>query len=363
MRLLFLIDSLGSGGAQRQLVTIAPLLKQQGIDVEVLCYHQDEFFVAILLENNISVHWITPTNYLVRILKVRSFIRKGNYDAVVSFLDIPDFLNCIAAVGGHKWKVITSERSAKEEKFHTYKGKLIGWIKRYSDVIVCNSENAKQLWLKYYPHYQNKLKVIYNIVALPEIAPTYAPRRNGKTHLVVAASYQYLKNPINVIEAVNLLGDSTKAKLVIDWYGMKYVSQNGTKAYDEAAKLVSKYVLQKVIHLNDPTSFISEKINEADAVGLFSRLEGLPNVICEAMFLSKPILMSRVSDYNILVDKSNGLLCNWDDILSIKDALSTLIEEWSDEQLLAAGKCSKKKAEVLFSSEIIIGQWMKIIKA
>ena len=36
MKLLLFIDSLGSGGAQRQLTTIAPLLKQQGIDVEVL---------------------------------------------------------------------------------------------------------------------------------------------------------------------------------------------------------------------------------------------------------------------------------------------------------------------------------------
>lgn len=48
MKLLFLIDSLGSGGAQRQMVTIAPLLKQQGMDVEILCYYQDTFFIEQL---------------------------------------------------------------------------------------------------------------------------------------------------------------------------------------------------------------------------------------------------------------------------------------------------------------------------
>lgn len=50
MKLLFLIDSLGSGGAQRQIVTIIPLLKQKGVEVEVLCYHEDTFLWIFLIE-------------------------------------------------------------------------------------------------------------------------------------------------------------------------------------------------------------------------------------------------------------------------------------------------------------------------
>ena len=205
MKLLFLIDNLGSGGAQRQLTTIAPLLKAQGVEVDVLCYNENRFFENRLTENEIKVYWITPKSLLMRILKIRSFIRKGKYDTVVSFLDTPDLLNCISAIGGHTWKVITSERSANEELFKTKRGRIIGWFKRYSDAIVCNSEHAREMWLKYYPQYEDKLKVIYNIVTLPKITSTYIPRRDGKTHIVVAASYQYLKNPINVIKAIALL--------------------------------------------------------------------------------------------------------------------------------------------------------------
>ena len=44
MKILLLIDSLGSGGAQRQMVTLAALLKQRGQEVSFLLYADDGFF-------------------------------------------------------------------------------------------------------------------------------------------------------------------------------------------------------------------------------------------------------------------------------------------------------------------------------
>lgn len=362
MKLLFLINSLGSGGAQRQMVTIAPLLKEKGMEVEFLCYYRDTFFAAPLDKAGIKVHWLPASNPLARIWKIRLFIRQGNYDVVISFLNTPDLLNCLSAIGGHTWRVVCSERSAKEEFFVSRRGKLTGWLKRYSDTIVCNSENARQMWLKYYPQYQEKLKVIYNIVALPAFTSVYVPRRGGKTHLLVAASYQYLKNPVNVIEAVNLLTPEEKAKLILDWYGMKQVAREGTRAYEEASGLVNRYHLGQVIRLNDPTPSIIEKMKEADVIGLFSSVEGLPNAICEAMSLGKPVMMSRVSDYAVLVDEKNGVLCDAGDVLSIRKALQMIINQWSDEQLLEKGKNSQAKAGLLFGKERVSGQWMKIIR-
>lgn len=361
MKILFLIDNLGSGGAQRQLATIAPHIKQQGIDVEILCYFKDDFFLSVLESANIPIYWSISDSVLKRIYKVRQFIRKGKYDAVISFLDTPDLLNCIAAIGGHSWKVITSERSAKESTFHTFKGKIIAWFKRKSDYIVCNSDNARKLWLKYYPSYESKLKVIYNIVTLPEVTSNYIPLKEEKLHIIVAASYQYLKNPINVIKAINLLSDDDKSKLKIDWYGEKEVIKGDTRAYDEAIDLIQKNNLGEVIQLNEPTKDIINIMCQADIIGLFSRIEGLPNTICEGLSLGKPVIMSRVSDYSILVDESNGFLCNWDNPETIKSAFINAIN-LTDNDLLNMGKKSREKAEKMFSPKIILNQWIKIIK-
>lgn len=44
MKILLLIDSLGSGGAQRQIITLAALFKQQGQEVSFLLYADEGFF-------------------------------------------------------------------------------------------------------------------------------------------------------------------------------------------------------------------------------------------------------------------------------------------------------------------------------
>ena len=44
MRLLFFIDNLGSGGAQRQMVALGILFRQSGHEVSFLTYHPANFF-------------------------------------------------------------------------------------------------------------------------------------------------------------------------------------------------------------------------------------------------------------------------------------------------------------------------------
>lgn len=359
-RILFLSPTLSSGGAERQMVTIASLLKDKGYDVEFLCYTEGNFYEHILDAKGIKVHWIILPDYFKRLLTVRSFIRKRKYDAVVSFTETPCFLNNFAAVGGKKWKVITGERSAREDFFKTKKGKIFAWFQRYSDAIVCNSENARNMWVKYYPQYENKLKVIYNTVTIQPISTKYIPKRDGMLHIVVAASYQYLKNPIGLVNALVLMNDEGREKIRIDWYGRKEVVRGDTRAYDEAIELIEQHGLGDVIALHEDTKDIHNRMHEADMVGLFSRVEGLPNAICEGMSLGKPVIMSKVSDYNVLIDESNGFLCDWDSPVSIKNCL-VKSSELTVEKLKQKGVCSKLKADELFSKANVINKWINII--
>lgn len=360
MKILFLIDSLGSGGAQRQIVTIAKLLKIRNFDVSVLCYTNDNFFAEYLEEADIPIHWANKSNYIERIFSVRRFIRRGNYDAVISFLDVPNFLNCFAAIGGKSWKVITSERSAKKEVFRSRQGRIFAWFQRYADAIVCNSNNAKEMWIECYPKYKNKLEVIYNPVILPTISSKYISKRNGKLHIVVAASYQYLKNPIGLIKALILLNENERKKIKVDWYGRIEVTKGDRRAYDDAVSLIDDNNLHDIIQLHKPTNDILNRMNEADVVALFSELEGLPNAICEGMMIGKPIVMSKISDFSVLVDSSSGFLCDWDSPESIKKVLISAVN-LSDVQLAEMGVKSKEKAEKLFSSETIINQWKNLL--
>lgn len=363
MRILFLINNLGSGGAQRQMITVATSLHCNNKQVEVLCYDEDDFFLPMLDTFDIKVHWLLYKNPLIRILKVRSFIRNHNYDVVISFLDVPDLLNCLSAVGKHSWKVITSERSAKEKKFKTLKHRIIAWFKGYSNFIVCNSENAKNMWLRYYPQYEKKMKVIYNLVDLSNFSniSDYKLRRANKTHFIIAASYQSIKNPLRMIEAINMLNKEEKEKIIVDWYGKQFVAGDGLSIFESARKKIDEYKLHDIVFLHGETSKIHSSMYEADVIALFSEFEGLPNAICEGMTLGKPIIMTKVSDYDVLVDNTNGVICQWDDVISIKNGFSKIIS-CSNEDIINMGKASKKRAISLFSKEVILKEWEKILQ-
>lgn len=321
MKILLLIDGLGSGGAQRQMVNLAILLKEKGYNVSFLAYSLGNFFYNELQDNGIDIQHCITGNYLSRLIKVRVFIRKGKYDAVISYMDVPNFINNFAAIGRKRWKVITSERSSKDFTFTCIQGKVLNWFQRFSDYIVCNSNNAKKMWQRHNHNYTDKLKVIYNPVVLPLIISRYEPKRNGKLNIVIAASYQFLKNPVGLVKAVSKMSNEEKEQIEINWFGEINVSKGGSKAYEESKSLISENNLEKIVYLNGPIKDISNKMNTADIIALFSELEGLPNAICEGMMIGKPVIMTKVSDYDNLVDNSNGFLCDWDNPESIKNAL------------------------------------------
>lgn len=120
--------------------------------------------------------------------------------------------------------------------------------------------------------------------------------------------------------------------------------------------------MSNIIHLHEPTKEINCKMKEADFVGLFSQLEGLPNTICEGMMLGKPVIMSRVSDYNVLVDERNGFLCDWDNEQSIKEALEKALQLTTDE-IFDMGANSYAKAQKLFDPSRVTRQWQQLIES
>lgn len=360
-RILFLAADLCSGGAERQMVTVACLLKKKGYDVTVYCYDKADFYAHILNNAEIPIVWeLEPTNYLRRIRKVRRFIRQGHFDTIISFLPTCNFLNDIAAIGGKKWKVITGERSSRESTFTSIRGKFFCWLQRHSDYIVSNSSNACNLWRKHYPKYEDKLKVIYNCVQLFPLHSEYISKVNGKLHIVVAASFQYLKNSLGLVEALLLMTEEEKSKIVIDWYGRREISRGDTSAYDDTLSAIQNNKLNECFILHPDTKEIADKMNQSDVVMLLSKFEGLPNVICEGMTIGKPIIMTRMSDYQVLVDESNGFLCDWDKPISIKEAILKMAS-LSKDQLQTMGQYSKGKALILFSEKSITQCWEEII--
>ena len=189
-KIVLFIDNLGSGGAQRQIVNLGVLLKNVGYNVIVLVYQDVPFYKPLLDREEIPVVFIENSNYLSRILKVRKYLNRCGADVVIAFLETPGFIGCLSKLWHKKWKLVTTERSAKLSTFTARRNKIFNWFERFSDAKIANSENAINMWRKHYPQYNHKYSVIYNPVLLPDeyrgSAHTYLA--DGKLHLTVAAS-------------------------------------------------------------------------------------------------------------------------------------------------------------------------------
>lgn len=366
MKKILFLGGLNSGGSEHQMVVLATLLKNEGYDVTFLTDNKSSFFQNDLEKAGVPILRI-PNSKLVNLLKltilrkvrvIYNIIKKNKYDTVISFLGDWNFANCITAkCKKTSHRTITGIRNNRDEVFLWRRERFFYRFERYTYLKVSNSEAAKYKFAHYYPNLASKLTTIYNAVDLPPVTSKYTSKKDGRVNIIVPASYREVKNPMNVLKAMALMSNEERSNVKIDWYGN---IKGGQKCYDEMITFIQKNDLNEVITLNDATTDIANKVNEADVIGLFSSSEGLPNSICEGMMLGKPVVMTRVSDYDVLVDQTNGFLCDWNNPQSIKDALIRA-SRLSVDELMRMGQCSKNKAESLFSKEVVVEQWKQII--
>lgn len=358
MKILCVIDYLGSGGAQRQLVELALGFKERGHEVFFLTYHQNTFYNSILEKDGIPITCIEESSYLKRLLKMRRFIRQGKYDAVLSFLEAANLICEVSGLPSRKWKLVVGERSANPNILNSPKLKIYRWFHLFADYIVANSHsNIKIVRSINFLLPDSKCKAIYNLVNFDRWKPSsvYTPRKEGKFKLIITAGHRYLKNLNGLVEALTMLSTAERSRLIVEWYG----DSDDNSLFDAMIK-IKKNHLEEVFLFYPATHEITRKVQEADAVGLFSFYEGFPNTICEGMACGKPVICSAVSDIPIFLNLSDKLLCDPSDHRSIRDAIIHLLS-LNNEQLVTIGKQNLAIAKKKFDTEFIVTSYLELL--
>ncbi|MFK7928730.1 MAG: glycosyltransferase, partial [Myxococcota bacterium] len=142
MRVVLVIDSLGSGGAQRQLVLVFNELLRQGVDVWLVYYQDHHHFRSAVPDayrhRVLSLHEpaIGVADY-ARLLKAN--LRRLSPDVVVSFLRGPAMLVAGIRASGLNFHWIASERAGQLEL--TRLARVVGYLAalRLADRVAPNS--------------------------------------------------------------------------------------------------------------------------------------------------------------------------------------------------------------------------------
>lgn len=358
-KILCLIDTLGIGGAERQMVGLAVLLKQKGYDVDLVAYHKDDFYAPIARKGGVEpVFLFVNDSQWSKLMAVRRFIRRNHgYDWVIAYKGGPNAIGCLLKLMGMRFKLIVSERITNSS-IDNWKKRLFK-LYRCANYIVPNAYSQGEFLSANFSWMKKKIVPISNFTDVEHFFPNFKQPENGLV-VLTAARIAKQKNVMHYLEAISILKNEGVNNVRFEWYGD---IQRGEENYArEAMEKVKELGLDDLIQFHPNVANIADHYRQCSFFCLPSTFEGFPNAVCEAMSCGKPIVCGRICDNaRIVSEGENGLLFDPNDVNDIVRALKQMIN-MSKEQREQWGRTSRELAVNMLSEETFVDKYIKLIE-
>lgn len=354
-RILFYIDMMYRGGAQRVMGNLAAYFLTQGWEV-LLC---NDF----IPDSNISQYEVSPEikriylaktlvgnpiiKNIKRIYRLRQIIKNERPDCVISFLGRPN-LRMLIATFGLKVKTIVSVRNDPNKEYGSgIKKKISQMLFCLADGCVFQTNDAKL----YFPlRVQEKSTVILN----PIENSFYLSSNKEKKDIITVGRLMRQKNHALLIEAFAYVANQYPLeKLII--YG------DGPLKDFLQKKTIEKGLEKRIIFAGNVEN-IEEILKSAKMFVLSSDYEGLPNALMEAMAAGVPCISTDCpcGGPRMLIDNGeNGILVPCNDVERLSKAISVLLE--SAELRCKISIAAQERAKI-YKAEKIYQDWLHYIQ-
>lgn len=296
MKIVQIINSLATGGAEKLLLETLPLYRKAGIEMDVLLLwdNNQPFTVALKALNCCKVIVLNESdNYrdiyaLSNIFKLRTYLKE--YDIVHVHL-FPALYFVRLASFGLPIKLLFTEHNTRNKRINNKNFKFLErWCYKGYQKIICISHEIKLL----YSHYLNlpeRLVVIKNGINLDAIfsAESYIKSAVAESiHeedvvLLQVSGFRKQKDQDTLIKALHFLPSHFKVVLVGD----------GERKND-LISLVNFLGLQNRVLFLGLRMDVPNLLKSADLVVLSSHYEGLSLASVEGMASGKPFFASNV---------------------------------------------------------------------
>jgi glycosyltransferase involved in cell wall biosynthesis len=339
LKLLFVIDHLGLGGAQRQMTELACGLKQLGHTVEFFVYFpQHDFFTARVEAAGIAIHQYPngPGFSFAVIWKLIALMRNHDFDLVLAFLNSPIIYAELARLIARKPILVVSERCSHHDDRSVLAATARRALHQAADAVVSNSQ-THAAWLRTKWWLSGKVTAIYNGFDVDSFGPAAPkPARREEVRLLAIGRICPQKNLINLIEGLSLFEERYGYPPNISWAGKRDADADGQEYGDLVLSTLDKYPrIRKNWRWLGEQRDMGSIFQEHHALVHPSFYEGLPNAVCEALAAGMPVLVSDVCDHSLLVeDGRRGFLFDPASPESIAAALQKLLElspaDWAE---------------------------------
>ena len=361
MKLLFVIDSLDTGGAQRQMVNLAIGLKRRNHLVEFFCYAPGDVLAHPLEEAGITVHWHFKRSRFSPevILALKELVNPNNYDLVLAFLPTPNFYAIVAGrlLSRPRIPVVVSERRCDLPQGANLMERFARQFYRMANRVTTNSHQQWANLVSKYPGMQKNLSTIYNGLDLDIFVPVTVEPDNDPLHLLTISGIAPHKNGFCLVEALNILGQRDGLYPKIDWIGKLPMVGEGLVHLNEMNQTIQDYGLTQQWQWLNQRLDIVHQLHKHDVLVHPSYIEGLPNAVCEALACARPVIVSDIPEHSILVQHGeSGYLFDYDDPSDLADKIK-MLALLSGAERNKMGQSGRKYAENNLSMDHFVDEY------
>ena len=388
-KIMYLIPSLGVGGAERQLINLinhfsnpSTLKKYEKFEIILVCFNHktfsNEFYLPQLvnkiriidlsegvgfklivkeMRKNKKYFWLGKN--VIYYNRLEKLVALEKPQVLHAWLDTPSICGAIAGISNKVPSIILSTRSINPSNYLSnrfYRKSVYQSLSNYKQITFLNNSNAGAISYEKWLGLENGyIKVIRNGFEINSLRTyhSYRLQKKESPKIIIGGVMRlnYEKNLDLWLKVAKIL---SKKDLSIN-----FVIIGDGPELSKVQRCIKKLELTKLVELVKPTNNIYDHMSNFDVLLLTSRIEGLPNVLIEAQLLGIPVVSTDCGGANeTFINRSSGILLNNFEPEFIADALFSLVSD--REKLSKYSINATKHAAERFDISIIAQQYVNI---
>ena len=344
------VNSLLSGGAEKQALILSKLLKEK-YNVWLVVYYGDRTTqknLDFVFNNDIQIFRLRG-NHLSKSISFFQFLNKNSIDIIFSYLLTTNLIGGLVGRVSKAKYCIGGIRNS-ELKF----GKVVLNKILHNYVNKCTIYNNFSGYEYYTKRGFNKEKAIVIPNCIDDIPSSINRDQKQYINVLSVGRFHHQKDFLTSLKSVKkITSKSLPIKYTIIGYG-------------ELEKQIKKWVLdlnmEKYVKIILNPDDIKQYYKEADIFLSTSLYEGLPNTLLEAMSYSLPVVATDVGDNRRLIENGiNGFLCEVKNYMQISKKINFLIQ--NKDNRIQFGLKNYQIINENFSPDNFKNKYLKLIKS
>lgn len=363
LKVLFLINRLGAGGAERFCIALANQLAEGGHDVSIQMFYTQQTLPSKLSPKVRTVELDFPPRLRIREMRrLIALLRDERPDVLHGFLDNANRYGLVAARLAGVPAVISSMQNTYAHLSRRY-GQIDRFAFRFADAGVPCAREVEQFYIDSWHFPPAKLHTLPNAVEVAQMPCRDATLRasaraelglaEGQPAFVTVASLNEQKGHRFLLEAIGKLGDRHPDA---HWF---LLGDGPLRAPLEAQ--IAELGLGERVTLLGIRGDVPRLLQGMDLFVMPSLWEGLSLAMLEASAAGLPLLVTDVSGTKAIVEPGRT---GWVVAPGDADALATAMSQVLDhpESWAVLGQAGRRKMEVEFGIEPVAAQMLALYR-